>query len=133
MATNPHYSTLSRNAALNGSLDLANGGFIDILDGAQPVNANTAITTQNVLASFALGNPAFAAASGGSKALNAVSSVAASRSGTAAWYRMYESDHTTAVEDGSAGVSATDLTIPSVTIVSGETVSVSSGTFTTAA
>jgi hypothetical protein len=133
MALNPHYTIASRNAALNALLDVANGGQLIIYAGSQPANADAGDGGATKLATFTLANPAFAAASGGTKALNVPSNVAASATGTATWYRIMKSDTTTPVADGSVGTATTDLTLPTTSIVSGATVSITSGTFTTAA
>ena len=127
MATNTHIGYASRQAALNNALDAANSGTLVIYNGSQPANADTALSGQTALATFALANPAFAAAGGGSgstttKALNIPSAVAASATGTASWFRIYKSDAVTAVADGSVGTSSADLIVATTSFVSGATV-----------
>ena len=135
MAHNVHVSTAVRNAMLNAFTVLLNSGYIDILDGAQPANANVAVSTQHVLVTLTYGATAFAAASGGSVTANAIGSGVIGTSGTAAWARMYESDHTTAVTDCSVDIAGNtpDITVPTTTFTVGVTVTMSSSTVSMAA
>lgn len=117
MALNPKRSNLAASTAADAMAALANGGFFDIYDGAQPATADTAVTTQNKLASLAFGNPAFAAAVNGVATANAITSaINALLTGTATWFRVYKSDHVTAVWDGSVGTAAADAIINSTAI-----------------
>ena len=68
MATNTHIAIAARKAALDAAMNLANSGTLVFYDGAQPANADTAVTTQNILATLTLANPAFTAATGASGA-----------------------------------------------------------------
>jgi hypothetical protein len=134
MALNPKLSAASRNLALNAALDVLNGGFLDIYDGTQPTDADTAVGAQTLLASLSLNATAFAAASAGSKTANAITSdTSANATGTATWFRLWRSDHTTAVADGSVGTSSANLVMNSVAIQIGATVSVSSLVYSMAA
>lgn len=133
MALNPKLSAASRNLALNAALDVLNSGFFDIYDGTQAVDADTALGVQVKLAHLTFAATAFAAASAGSKAAGAIGSASAIATGTATWYRLYKSDGTTAVWDGSVGTSAANLVLNSVAIQINATVSVSSFTATMAA
>jgi hypothetical protein len=133
MALNPKLSVASRNLALNAALDVLNSGFIDIYDGTQPADADTAITTQVKLAHCALSATAFAAASAGSKVANAIGNGTGLATSTATWYRLYKSDGVTAVADGSVGTATSNLVMNSVAIQTNATVTVSSMTFTMAA
>ena len=135
MALNPKTAVASRNLALNAALDVLNAGFIDIYDGTQPADADTAITSQVRLARLSLSATAFAAASAGSKTANAVTSSAALATGTATWFSLVKSDGTTRVFDGSAGVAGAtpNLVLNSAAIQSGANVAVSSIVITQAA
>lgn len=134
MALNPHLSVASRNLALNAALDVCNTGFIDIMSGSQPATADTAIGAQVVLAVLPLASTAFGAASSGSKTAGTITSDAsADNTGTATWFRMYKSDHTTAVLDGSVGTSGCDLNLNSVALTAGSAVACSSFVVTMAA
>jgi hypothetical protein len=66
-----------------------------------------------------------AAASSGSKALNNLPLTgAASGTGTAGHYRIYDSAGTTCHEQGSVGTSGTDVIIDNTSIINGQTVNV---------
>jgi hypothetical protein len=128
MAANTHLSSASWDLALNAALDVLNSGFLEIYDGAQPATPNVAVSTQNKLAKLTLAATAFTASSGGTKTANAIGSVAGLFAGTATWFRVFKSDDTTAVLDGSVGTSGADLNLNAVAIVIGATVAVSSWT-----
>lgn len=132
MANNTQKTNLAVNTEGDALAALLNGGFIDILDGAQPANGNTAITSQVLLVSLQFGNPAFGSTSAGIATANAISPGTAVASSTATWCRLYKSDHTTAVFDGSVGLSSANLILNAVAISSGATVSCSAFTFTVA-
>lgn len=118
MATNPKILASLANSALDTLLANADGGFLDIYDGSQPASVATAITTQVLLASLSLDTPAFAAASGGVATANTITGDAsADATGTAAWFRIYESDHTTGVIDGTVGVGTYDLVVNTTSII----------------
>jgi hypothetical protein len=127
MANNVHMSIASWNLALNAALDAAlNGGFLEIYDGTQPATPDVAVTSQNKLAKLSLNATAFGAASSGVKTANAITSSSGLVASTATWFRLFKSDDSTAVIDGSAGTSGTDLVLNSASITVGGTVAVSS-------
>jgi hypothetical protein len=83
-------------AALNAVADRADGGpaagTLEFRTGAQPADADDA-ATGTLLCTFTLNDPAFAAASGGSKALDvapALSTVGVA-AGDAGWFRILDS------------------------------------------
>lgn len=137
----PNFSIAVRKAMLD-TLDAANGGSLVIYDGTPPLNSDAAVTTQNALVTFALGSPAFAAAGGAAQAaatkvLNLPSPASPVKSGAASWYRMYKSDGTTAVTDGTVGLSsATSVLVlsaggnPTITVVAAVTVTLAGLTYT---
>lgn len=129
MALNPKLSAASRNLALNAALDVLNSGFFDIYDSTQPTDADTALGAQVKLASLTFAATAFSAASAGSKAAGAIGTdTAADATGTASWYRLWKSDHTTAVWDGSVGTSSANLVLNSTAIQINAAVSVTAFT-----
>lgn len=130
MANNPFISDTAANAAANAVTALCNSGFLQIYSGTQPANANTAISGQTLLAKLTFGTTAFGAAAAGVATANAIGSATASASGTASWFRVFKSDDTTVVFDGSVGTSGADLNLNSTSISSGATVSVTSLTYT---
>lgn len=128
MAVNTHVSIASWNLALNAAIDVLNSGFIEIYTGTQPATPDVAVSSQTKLAKLSLSATAFGAASGGTKTANSITSSAALASGTAAWFRAFKSDDTTAVIDGSVGTASADMIIGSTTITSGDSIAVSSWT-----
>ena len=130
MALNLQISDAAANAAVNALAALANGGSIKIYAGTQPANANTAITGQTLLATLTLNATAFANAVGGVATANAITSATAVASGTATFFRVFKSDGTSVVFDGTVGTSGCDLNMNSNVISSGATVAISSLTFT---
>lgn len=136
MALNPKTSVASRNLALNAAFDVLNSGFLDIYDGTQPTDADTALGAQVKLAHLTLAGTAFSAASSGSKAAGAIGSdSSADATGTATWASLVKSGGTRgdAVMDMSVGTSGANLNLNSVAISAGAQVSVSSLTITQAA
>ena len=89
--TPPIFSVARRNAALDALLDALNGGHLDIYDGDRPANTTVAVTTQTKLVRFDFANPAFGAASGGSKALAGTLTATVLAGGTPTWARAVTS------------------------------------------
>lgn len=135
MALNPKTGAAARNRGLDAAFDVLNSGKFGIFDGTQPTNADTAIGAQVLLAELSFGATAFAAASAGSKAANAITQdSSANASGTATWASAYASARTSAGQiDMSAGTATVDLTLNSAAISSGAAVSCSALTITQAA
>jgi len=127
MATNPQTAIAARNDALDTVLNQLNGGYVDIYDGLQPATVATAITTQVKLVRCQLGNPAFAAASGGSKAANAITAGIALAGGVPAWYSLVKSDGTTRWHENTVGATGSLVFDNGVTeIVQGATIPINS-------
>jgi len=131
MALNPTLANVGANAAADAVCALVNSGFLDVYDGTQPATADTAITTQVKLAGLTFAATAFGAAVAGVATANAIGADAsADATGTATWFRAYQSDHTSAVFDGSAGTSGCNLNLSSASIVASGTVTVTALTYT---
>ncbi len=117
MASNLKYSTAAKNAQMNAlSALIGANAKIGIYNGAQPASPDVAVTTQTLLAEPTGNASGFAPnASGGVLTANAITSgtgLSGAGSGTnATWFRIYESDGTTAVIDGSVGTSGTDMVL----------------------
>ncbi len=130
MALNPKTADASRNLALNAAFDPLNSGFLRIYDGTQPADADTALSGNTLLAELPLNATAFAAASAGSKAANAITAdSAANATGTATWASLVKSGGNRAADtvmDMSVGTSGANLNLNSVAISAGAAVSVSS-------
>lgn len=131
MALNPKRANAAVNAAADAVTVLLNSGKLRIYDGTQPSTADTAITTQTLLAELTFNSTAFGAASGGVATANSITAdSSANATGTASWFRAVKSDGTTPVFDGSVGTSSADLVLNSVAISSGAQVSVTAFTYT---
>lgn len=134
MALNPFFSDTFAKASVDAGCALANTGKLRVYSGAQPTDSNTAIGAQTLLGEFTMGATAFAASVASGTAptrsavatANAVANVTALATGTASFFRMLKSDGTTALFDGTVGLSGCDLNLTDITLTIGETMSVSS-------
>lgn len=91
---------VGRNAALDAELALLNNGFIRIYSGAMPATPETA-ASGTLLAELGFAATAFAAASGGTAAANAIfQDSSANATGVAGYARLLQADGTTAMFDG---------------------------------
>lgn len=127
-------TAVRRNAMIDNFCTAANGGFLDIYSGTQPTDADTALAGNTLLASLPLNATAAAAASAGSATFNSITSdTSADATGTATFFRMFASNHTTALQDGTVSTSGAQLNLNTVSIVAGATVAVTSFTETQAA
>jgi hypothetical protein len=133
MAKNTQLSNAAVNAEADALARLLDGGFMDIYDGSQPATADTAITTQNKLASLGINATSAPAAVAGVLTFNAVTAdSSADATGTAAWARFFKSDHTTVVMDQSVGTATANVILAALAIQQFANVSVSSWTHTVA-
>ena len=111
--------------------DLADNGYLRIYDGTQPATADTAITTQVLLAELRFNATAAPAASNGVLTFNAITQdSSANNTGTASWFRALTSDGTTVLFDGAVGTSGSDMNIATTSIVAGAIVGVTSFVYT---
>lgn len=134
MALNPQITNAAASAAadaVTARVDAGAGaGKLRIYDGSQPATADTAIGAQVKLAELTFSDPAFGAASNGVATANAITAdSSADATGTAAWFRVVDSNGTT-VFDGTVGTSGADLNLNTTSIVAGAEVAVSSLTYT---
>ena len=131
MALSPKLSNAAATAAADSVVDLLDDGYLRIYDGSQPATADTAISSQVLLAELRFANPAFGAASNGAATANSITpDNSANATGTATWFRALKSDGTTVVFDGSVGTSSSNINLSSTTITSGDNVELSSFTYT---
>ena len=96
-----------------------NAGLIRIYQGAKPATANAALGGALLLGELTFANPAFGAAVAGLITANAITKDAsADNTGTAQFYRLFQSDGITPMGDGTCGVtgSGSDLEMPNVAI-----------------
>lgn len=108
---------------VDGWLD---GATLGIYDGTRPADADTAITTQTLLAEFTLPNPAGSVTDGVFTG-DAITEVTVSNTGTAAWARAIDSaDAVIAdLEVGTTG-SGSAIEINSVSLVTGSDIGITS-------
>ena len=125
-------TTAVRNAQLDAlNSQTGTSARLRIYNGTRPANANTAITSQTMLVELTCNATAFAAAaSGGVLTANAISNGTAAATGTASWFRLWQSNGTTAIMDGDVSTAGADLNLNNTSIATGQTVSVSSFTVT---
>ena len=121
---------------VNGQADalsvLADNGYLRIYDGTQPANADTAISTQTLLAELRFNADAAPSAVAGVLTFNAITQDSnANNTGTASWFRALQSDGSTVLFDGTVGTSGSDINLTgTVSIVAGAIVGVTSASFT---
>lgn len=122
-------------AARNGRLDAieteaGTSAVLKIRTGSAPADCATA-DSGTVLASMTLPSDWMAAASGGSKAKSGTwSDSSADATGTAAHFRIYKSDGTTCVIQGTCGIGSGDLQLDNTSIATGQTVTITAFTLT---
>lgn len=122
------YSNGTRHAQNEGLIAYAGTGTLfNIYAGVQPVNANTAITSQVLLVSMVIPG-VFGTDVNGTLTLGAVNNGTAANTGTASFFRIFKADNTTVVMDGSVGTIGADLILNSTSITALQTVNISSGT-----
>lgn len=136
MASNLKYSVALKNAQQDAiTTKLGASALLNIYSGSQPASPDTAITSQVLLATLTC-NATFApASSGGVLTLNSITNgtglAGAGAGTTATWYRLTTSGGTAHI-DGSVGISGADLNLNNTSIATGQTVSVTSSTYTNA-
>lgn len=131
MAKNTQMADATVNAQADALSDLLDNGYLRIYDGSQPATADTAITSQVLLAELRFNATAAPAASGGVLTFNAFTAdSSANATGTATWYRCLKSDGSTVVMDGNVGAtgSTSCLEMATTSITTGVQVSVTSFT-----
>ena len=122
------YSNALRHAQNEALITYAgSGALINIYQGTAPANANTAISGQTLLVSCELAG-AFGTDTNGTLTLGTVNDGTAVATGTAQFFRIFKSDGTTVVMDGSVGASGADLNLNTTTINITQTVNISGGT-----
>lgn len=126
-------STDTRNKAADAivdDIDAGSGaGTIAIRTGAQPTNVGDA-DSGTLLGTLTFSDPAFGSASSGTATASAITSdSSADNSGTAAHFRIKDSD-ANIVADGTCGTSGADLNFDNNVIVAGGVIAISSMTVT---
>lgn len=128
MPSNLKYSNGTRNAQQQGLITYAGSGAkICIYQGTQPTNANTAISTQTLLVTCTVSGT-FGTDANGTLTLGTVLPGTAIATGTAQFFRIFKSDGTTVVMDGSVGTSGADMNLDTTSINITQTVNITGGT-----
>lgn len=120
-------STTARNALLDSlTTSVGSAGYLRIYDGTMPATVADSITG-TLLAELVLATPFAAAASSGVLTLGTITQdSSANATGTATHFRIYKSDGTTAVMQGDVSTSGAILNLSTVSIVTGNAVSITS-------
>ena len=124
-------STLGRNARLDAiEVEAGTDAVLAIYTGAQPANC-AAADSGTELARMTLPSDWMAAAASGAKAKAGTwSDAAANGTGTAAHFRVYKSNGTTCVIQGSVGLGSGDLSLDNTSIATGQVVTITAFTLT---
>lgn len=130
MAKNTQLSNDAANAEADAIARLLDNGYLRIYDGAQPATANTAVSTQNMLAELRFAATSAPAAAAGVLTFSTIAAVVAALTGTAAWFRALKSDGTSAVFDGTIGATSANMILAALGIQADAQVSVSNFTYT---
>ena len=126
------YSTTHRtNAMTDIATQVGSSGLLKIWTGSPPATCATA-DSGSLLATLTCNAGGFGSASGGVLTVSAITSNTASGTGTAGYFRIYPSaaTSTNAVLQGLCGTSGSDLNLSSLSISSGQTVSITSMSIT---
>lgn len=124
------FSTTARNARLDAiTSTVGNAGLLRIYTGSAPADCGTA-ASGTLLAELTCGSPFAGAASSGVLTVTNPGGVSASNTGTAGYYRVYKSDGTTCVAQGTVGTSGADLNLNTTSILTGGTVTVTAWSWT---
>jgi hypothetical protein len=122
------YSNALRHAQNEALITYAgNDAIINIYQGSAPANANTGITTQTLLVSCVLSG-AFGTDTNGTLTLGTVNTGVAVATGVANFFRVFKSDNTSVVMDGSVGVTGADLNLDITAINITQSVNITGGT-----
>ncbi len=123
-------SDLAANTEANALAPLMNSGTIKFYAGPQPVNANTALSGNTLIATLTFSATAFGAAVGGVLTANAITPGTAIATGTIMFARIFKSDGTTVVMDVPVSTSGAEINLATTNIVTGNPVSITSYTHT---
>lgn len=129
-------------AAVDAVVDLldagAGAGYIEIRTGSQPATVATA-ASGTLLATLPLSDPAFGAASSASPSVATASAITsdtnADASGTAGWFRAYDSNAVARIDGAitTTAVGTGDMLLDDTNIVAGGTVAITAWTVSMAA
>jgi hypothetical protein len=125
-------STTARNAMMDAiTTTVGTSATIRLYSGTAPATVGTSLSGNTLLAELACSSTFAPSASSGVLTLNSITNdSSADASGTASFFRVYKSDGTTAVIQGTVGTSGADLNLVSTSITSTQPVQITSFTLT---
>ncbi len=131
MTTEVTLTVEARNAQADALARLLDGGSVKVYSGTPPANVSTALSGNTLLATCPLNATSAPAASGGVLTFNSITDDSdIDASGTASFYRLFKTDGTTAVIQGSVATSGGSMTIADTALVAAGTLSISALTYT---
>lgn len=131
MTTEVTLTVEARNAQADALARLLDGGSVKVYSGTPPANVSTALSGNTLLATCQLNATSAPAASGGVLTFNSITDDSdIDASGTASFYRLFKTDGTTAVIQGSVATSGGSMTIADTALVAAGTLSISALTYT---
>jgi hypothetical protein len=125
-------TTQTADAMLAAFAALCNTGPVRIYSGTAPTNASTALSDNTMLAEATMGATAFSgtySTSGNNRVATANAITAdssADASGTATFFRVFQSGGTIVVYQGSVGTSSADMIMAATDLIAGGNFSISS-------
>jgi hypothetical protein len=119
----------SRLGVIKTALDAGSAAIIEIYDGTQPTDADTAVGAQTLLATLTMAATAFGSVSDDTPhAIMTADTItgdsAADDDGTASWARFLTQSGGTVIMDCSVGTSGADINFNTVSFVTGSTVDI---------
>jgi hypothetical protein len=119
-----------KNTMANALATSLNNGYLRIYSGTKPANADAALSGNTLLAELRFNATAAPSAVNGLLTFNAITGDASNdASGTAAFFRAFQSNGTTVEFQGTVGVGGEFLNLSSLTITAGGTTSVTAFTY----
>ena|SRR5215831_10726372 len=94
------YSSTTVDAQTDAVCSQLNDGYLQLYEGAQPIDGDAPIDGSTLLVELRFSDPAFGPSDAGTAWANAIAPALATNTGTASWLRTLRSDHSTVVFDG---------------------------------
>ena len=127
MTTEVTLTIEARNDQADALARLLDNGSVKVYDGTPPADVTVALSGNTLLATNPLSATSAPAASAGAITFNTITDDASiDASGTASFYRSFKSDGTTAVTQGSVGVSGESMTLADLALVAGNVFAIAS-------
>jgi len=133
MAKNTQLSNIVVNAQADALARLLDNGYARLYSGTQPDDADTALSSNTLLAELRVNATSAPAAEDGVLTFNAITAdSSANNNGTASFIRFFKSDGTTVVMDVSAGLSNANFIMNTLDITIGMEITITALTHTVA-